>query len=160
MMILSVGYVGRIIAAWHIGSSVCCIGSPSNQSIIGHFIKRGMGCLARGNGRGKPNGCIPCCLERLDICRVGAPVILIPHVLEAVIAIPIHVKTNFLKKIVKNFPCSHSRFSQEGATLSAGVSHIHVVVACNAGEAFGDRCGKKVRYPVCLNINHFLEPVQ
>jgi hypothetical protein len=80
--ILGVGYIRRLIATWKLGvaCSGCCICITSNQSIIGHFIMRGMGCLARGDIRGQPYFCIPCCLERLDICKVGAPVILILHV--------------------------------------------------------------------------------
>ena len=138
--IVHVGYTGRLITAWKIGvaCSSCCIGIPLNQSIIGHFIMRGMGCLARGDGWGKPNGCIPCCLERLDICRVWAPVILVPHVPEAIIAVPIHVKTNFLKILSKTSHavapdfCKKAQIHPRGSVTSMWLLHAmqgeHLVI--------------------------------
>ena len=138
--IVHVGCIGRIIKLLEIGAAcdACCNWSSSKQSTFRHA---------------------PRCPKRLDICRVRAPIIPIPHVPEAVVAIPLHIRTNFLEMFVKDFPCMFSRFPQKGAAPSAGVRLIGVVVVCKAGEAFGDRGGNEVRYPVCLDLYHFLEPV-
>jgi hypothetical protein len=76
---------------------------------------------------------------------VRAHVIPIPHILKAIIAVTNHVRSNFLQKNVKNFPCSHAWLPQEHANPSAGVIYINGVLACDAWEVFGDRGGKQVR---------------
>jgi len=95
----------------------------------------------------------------LDICGVRALIIPIPHVPEAVVAIPLQIRSNFLEMFVKDFPSMFTGFPQKGTAPSAGVCLIGVVVVCKAGEAFGDRGGNEMRNSVSLDHYHFLEPV-
>jgi hypothetical protein len=65
--------------------------------------------------------------------------------MKAVIAIPLHVRVDFLKKIVKNFPCNRTQLPQEHANPFAGAIYIDRVLTWDAWKAFGDRGGKLVR---------------
>ncbi len=70
-----------------------------------HFIIGGVGSKAMRGCGGKTTSSIPCCLKKLDTRRVRAHVVLIPHILKAIITFPIRVRSDFLKKNVKNIPC-------------------------------------------------------
>ena len=98
-----------------------------------------MGSLARSGHGGSTNRGIPCCLEKLDTRRVRAHVIPIPHHSKATITIPLHIRANFLKTLVNNFPCSLAQLPQENANPFAGAIYIDAVLACDAWKTFGVR---------------------
>jgi hypothetical protein len=81
----------------------------------------------------------------LDIHRVRAHVIPIPHISKVIIAIPIHVRSDSLIIFIKNFLCSCTRLPQVNANPSVGVIFIDAFIACDAWETFFDRGGKQVR---------------